>query len=60
MGRVQQFKREGKHCPPDAAVDEDGHPTTDPNKAAALLPFGAHKGYGLALINELLAALIGG
>ncbi len=27
---------------------------------AALVPFGAHKGYGLALINELVAGLIGG
>ena len=28
--------------------------------AFALLPFGAHKGYGLALIDELFAAYIGG
>ncbi len=60
MGRVQQFKREGKTLPPDAAVDAEGRPTTDPEKAAALLPFGAHKGYGLSLINELVAALVGG
>ncbi|MEM8955760.1 MAG: Ldh family oxidoreductase [Verrucomicrobiota bacterium] len=60
MGRVQQLKREGQSLPPNAAVDKDGNPTTDPNKVAALLPFGAHKGYGLALINELVAALIGG
>jgi L-2-hydroxycarboxylate dehydrogenase (NAD+) len=60
MGRVQQFKREGKSLPPDAAVDAAGHPTTDPNLVAALLPFGAHKGYGLSLINELVAAFIGG
>jgi L-2-hydroxycarboxylate dehydrogenase (NAD+) len=60
MGRVQQFKREGKELPPNAAVDENGNPTTDPNKAVALLPFGAHKGYGLGLINEMLAGLIGG
>lgn len=60
MGRVQQFKREGKPLPPNAAVDQDGHPTTDPNQVAALLPFGAHKGYGLSLINELAAALSGG
>jgi L-2-hydroxycarboxylate dehydrogenase (NAD+) len=26
----------------------------------SLLPFGAHKGYGLSLINELVGALIGG
>ncbi len=60
MGRAQQFKREGKRLPEGAAVDADGIPTTDPGKAASLLPFGAHKGYGLALINELVAALIGG
>lgn len=60
MGRVQQLAREGRMLPPDAAVDAEGRPTTDPRKAAALLPFGAHKGYGLSLINELTAALIGG
>ena len=60
MGRVQQFKREGKPLPAGAAVDKNGVPTTDPNEAVSLLPFGAHKGYGLMLINELVAALIGG
>ncbi len=60
MGRVQQFKREGEQLPPDAAVDAGGRPTRDPNEAVSLLPFGAHKGYGLALINELAAAFIGG
>ena len=60
MGRVQQLAREGKELPPLAAVDADGNATTDPNKVAALLPFGAHKGYGLSLINELVAAFIGG
>ena len=60
MGRVQQFAREGMTLPPNAAVDADGNPTTDPKAAKALLPFGAHKGYGLSLINELVGALIGG
>jgi len=60
MGRVQQFKREGKPLPPLAAVDQAGWPTTDPGAVAALLPFGAHKGYGLSLINELVAGFIGG
>ena len=60
MGRVQQLKREGGTLPPLAAVDSDGNPTTDPNKVHALLPFGAHKGYGMSLINELTAAYIGG
>jgi LDH2 family malate/lactate/ureidoglycolate dehydrogenase len=60
MGRVQVLKREGKSLPPGAAVDKDGKPTTDPNEVAALLPFGAHKGYAMCLINELYAGLIGG
>jgi L-2-hydroxycarboxylate dehydrogenase (NAD+) len=60
MGRVQQLKREGKMLPPGAAVDASGKPTTDPDAAVALLPFGDHKGYGLSLINEIVAALIGG
>jgi L-2-hydroxycarboxylate dehydrogenase (NAD+) len=60
MGRVQQLAREGKSLPPDAAVDENGVVTTDPLRAKHLMPFGAHKGYGLSLINELVAALIGG
>jgi LDH2 family malate/lactate/ureidoglycolate dehydrogenase len=60
MGRVQQLKREGKPLPPMAAVDKDGKPTSDPNAAVSLLPFGAHKGYGLSLINEIVAGFIGG
>jgi LDH2 family malate/lactate/ureidoglycolate dehydrogenase len=60
MGRVQQFVREGKQLPSGAGVDKDGNETTDPTKVAALLPFGAHKGYGLSLIDELLAGYIGG
>jgi LDH2 family malate/lactate/ureidoglycolate dehydrogenase len=60
MGRVQQLKREGKALPPLAAVDKDGRPTTNPDEVAALLPFGAHKGYGLSLLNEVVGAFIGG
>jgi LDH2 family malate/lactate/ureidoglycolate dehydrogenase len=59
-GRVQQFLREGKMLPPGCGVDKNGNPTTDPAQVAALLPFGQHKGYGLALIDELMAAFIGG
>jgi LDH2 family malate/lactate/ureidoglycolate dehydrogenase len=60
MGRVQQFLREGKQLPPGCAVDANGKETTDPAKVVALLPFGAHKGYGLSLIDELIAAYTGG
>ena len=61
MGRVQQIKREGKLIPQkEAAVDKDGNFTDDPNKVAALTTFGHHKGYGLSLINEIMAGYIGG
>ena len=60
MGRVQQFQREGVALPPNAAVDKDGNPTTDANEVNALVPFGAHKGYGLSLINEIVGGFIGG
>jgi LDH2 family malate/lactate/ureidoglycolate dehydrogenase len=60
MGRVQQLAREGKSLPPGAAVDAHGTPTTDPAQAKYLLPFGAHKGYGLSLMNEIIGAFIGG
>ena len=61
MGRVQQIKREGKMIPQkEAAVDKDGNFTDDPNKVAALTTFGYHKGYGLSLINEIMAGFIGG
>ncbi|MBS0661633.1 MAG: Ldh family oxidoreductase [Verrucomicrobia bacterium] len=60
MGRIDQCRREGRPLPAGAAVDREGRPTTDPDAAVALLPFGAHKGYGLGLINELVAAFIGG
>lgn len=60
MGRVQQLAREGKQLPPNAAVDENGQPTTDPTKAKYLMPFGGHKGYGLSLLNEIIGGFIGG
>lgn len=60
MGRVQQLKREGKPLPPGAAVDADGNPTTDASAAQWLLPFGAHKGYGLSLLIEVMGGMIGG
>jgi LDH2 family malate/lactate/ureidoglycolate dehydrogenase len=43
--------------PLDWAIDANGKPTDDPEKAlvGALVPFGGHKGYGLAFVLGLLA-----
>ncbi|HEX8301940.1 Ldh family oxidoreductase [Sphingomonas sp.] len=60
MGRVQQLAREGKPLPEGVALDIEGRPTTDPRKVRSLIPFGAHKGYSLSLIDEIVGAFIGG
>jgi uncharacterized oxidoreductase len=48
-----------------ALLDHDGHPTTNPSvmytePRGVVLPFGEHKGSGLALVCELLAGAIVG
>lgn len=60
MGRIQQYAREGISLPEGMALDPSGNPTTDPANVFALMPFGRHKGFGLGLINELMAGWIGG
>ena len=60
MGKVEQYKREGKKLESSFGVDKDGNATDDPFAVVALLPFGRHKGYGLGLLNELYGAAIGG
>lgn len=42
------------------AVDINGVPTTDPDKACFMTPFGAHKGYGIACMIEVMSALLAG
>ncbi len=62
--RVMNARREGHSLPEDVAVDANGAPTTDAHAAAALRPLGGleygHKGYGLALVVELLCGPLNG
>ncbi len=52
--------RSGELIPEGLAFDPDGNPTIDPALAlkGSVLPFGGHKGYGLALIIQLLAGAL--
>lgn len=52
--------RDNQPIPDTWALDAAGLATTDPLAAlgGALLPVGGHKGYGLAVVNELLAAVL--
>jgi uncharacterized oxidoreductase len=70
QGKMRVAYNEGRQAEPGTLIDEDGHPTTDPGVVVvpqgnglfgALLAFGEHKGYGLAVACELLGgALTGG
>jgi L-2-hydroxycarboxylate dehydrogenase (NAD+) len=62
MGTDLQFRqRLGIPLPEGVALDEHGCPTTDAGAArrGALLPFGGHKGYALALAMHALGVLCG-
>lgn len=41
-------------------VDKEGNSCTDPHLASALLPLGEYKGYGLALMIEILCSMLTG
>ena len=59
---VRQHIAEGASLPEGLAIDAEGRPITDPAKVngGALLPFGGPKGFGLALLVEILAGVLTG
>ena len=62
-GKVKVAKARHESLPPDVILDKHGNPSVNPQDfldGGFLLPFGAHKGYALAVIAELLSGpLIG-
>jgi uncharacterized oxidoreductase len=66
QGKTRVAHNQGKPLAPGILIDDRGNPTTDPRWGAippygALMPFGEHKGYGIAVACELLGgALTGG
>src|ERR1700744_169004 len=65
MGKVRVAHNAGKKMLDGALLDHDGQPTTNPSvmytePRGVVLPFGEHKGSGLALVCELLAGAIVG
>jgi uncharacterized oxidoreductase len=63
QGKVRVARNKGEQMPEGMLLDARGRPTTDPNatfEGGALRPFGGHKGYGLAFVNELLAGVLSG
>lgn len=65
LGKVRVALNKGEQVAPGTLIDSAGHPTTDPRAifnapSGAILPFGEHKGFGLAVIAELLAGAFTG
>jgi LDH2 family malate/lactate/ureidoglycolate dehydrogenase len=61
-GKIGLQLAEGKPLPPGWILDRSGRPSVDPADLAARLgvPIGGHKGYGLALVMEVLAGALSG
>jgi LDH2 family malate/lactate/ureidoglycolate dehydrogenase len=59
--RVFLAREEGEPSIPEGwAVDAEGLPVTDPVRAVSVVPLGGYKGYGLALMVEVLSAVLTG
>jgi len=61
-GKIRRAQRMKERIPLGWALDDTGTPTTDPVAAlkGSLLPIGGPKGYGLALMIDVLAGLLSG
>ena len=59
-GKVALAAKEGRSIPEGWAIDENGKPTTDPGAVKCVLPFGGPKGYGIALMIEVLCSCLSG
>jgi uncharacterized oxidoreductase len=69
QGKMRVAHNQGKEVAPGTLIDEHGQPTTRPGvvvvpqsngRLGALLPFGEHKGFGLAVACELLGGALSG
>jgi len=62
LGKIRLAAAEGRPVPATWATDSEGTPTTDAAAALAgmLLPAGGHKGFGLALIVDMLTGVLSG
>ncbi len=63
QGKTRVALNKGEQVAPDCLIDDHGRPTQDPRYSVlppfgALLTFGAHKGFGLALMCELLGGAL--
>lgn len=60
--KVMMHRDRGEAIPEGWAIDRNGQPTTDPEAGllGSMAPAGGHKGFGIALVVEVLAAALSG
>ena len=61
-GKIYLARQRGQKIPLGWAIDGDGEPTTDPLTALGgiILPMGGHKGYGVAVMMDVLSGVLTG
>ena len=61
-GKIRLYADRDEPLPSGWALDTTGHETTDPHEAlkGVVLPMASYKGYGIAFVNEILAAVLAG
>jgi len=61
-GKINLAEIENRSIPLGWAIDREGNPTTDASAAlqGSVLPFGEHKGYGIALMIDILSGVLSG
>jgi LDH2 family malate/lactate/ureidoglycolate dehydrogenase len=57
-GKIKLAADARQRIPADWALDAEGNPTTDPDRARILLPLGGPKGSGIAILFECLSSLM--
>jgi hydroxycarboxylate dehydrogenase B len=65
FGKTRVAYNKGQQGPPDSLIDHAGNPSNDPrvvheDPRGSLLPFGGHKGYGMAALCEIFAGALSG
>ena len=60
INRIFNARDEGRPIPEGWGVDERGETTTDPAQVKSAVPLGGYKGYGLALMVEVLCGVLAG
>lgn len=58
--KLLQLRQENIDAPLLSGADDKGIPTSDPHKITQLLPIGGYKGFGLAMIVDILCGLLTG